>query len=112
MPIHSYVDDATHGEFEVYRKGLGFGNGSGLLSLLVLRELLAPKLAPAAGSDRSGPPRTGKVSAYLNADKADAFAAHVEALGRTVSNAGAELIRIEVEERWLEAALGWSPPRK
>lgn len=112
LPIHSYVDDATHGEFETYRKALGFDNGSAMLSLLMLRELASPRLTASNTPDRTGPAKRAKVSAYLDSAKAKAFADHAETLGRKASGAGAELIRLEIKERWFEAALLWSPPPK
>jgi hypothetical protein len=110
-PIHGYVCSDVHGRFEAYRREIGLTSGSALLTLLVLRELKVQRLTAMAGPqrDRAHAPRESKVSAYIDCGKVEEFRALAGRLGRSTSDCAAALVSQELEERWLDAAIGLAP---
>ena len=106
--IHAYVPAEIHSDFEAYRRELGLTSASALLTLLVLREIRLQRLSatpPGGDPGHAFAARDAKVSAYIDANKAEAFRAVCGGLGRSVSDGAADLIARELAERWLEAAL-------
>lgn len=103
--IHGYVCSETHEQFEAYRRDVGLTSASALLTLLVLREIKLQRLAGSSLRVREGRPRNSKVSAYIDAGKAQAFKVVVDQLGRSASDCAADLVERELEERWLQTAL-------
>lgn len=104
--IHGYVCPDIHVQFEAYRRELGLTSGSALLTLLLLREIKLRRLATCDQRPRDGHPRNAKISAYIDSNKALAFMRFTEELGRSASDCAADLIERELEERWLQAAIG------
>ncbi len=107
--IHGYVCPGIHAQFETYRRELGLTSSSALLTFLVLREIKVRRLSAAVTRARAGQPRNAKVSAYIDAGKAQAFRELIDELGRSASDCAADLVTRELEERWLESALKMTP---
>lgn len=105
LAVHAYVPADCRLRFEAYLKEIGLTSGSALLTLLILREVEIRLLQPAASAWSSQGLRSKKVSAYVQADHAERFRAHADALGRSNSDCAAELIGRELDEQWLKAAL-------
>ena len=109
LAVHAYVQANCHLRFEAYRNEVGLTSGSALLTLLIMREIELRLLKPGVGFTTTQEARSSKVSAYILADHAERFRAHVDALGRSNSDCAAELIERELDERWLKAALVMAP---
>lgn len=109
LAVHAYVQANCHLRFEAYLKEIGLTSGSALLTLLILREIEIRLLQPNVPSPPANEARSKKVSAYVQADHAERFRAHVDALGRSNSDCAAELITRELDERWLKASLIAAP---
>lgn len=105
LAVHAYVQANCHLRFEAYLKEIGLTSGSALLTLLILREIELRLLRPSVGLTTTQEARSKKVSAYIQADHAERFRAHVDALGRSNSDCAAELIERELDEHWLKAVL-------
>jgi hypothetical protein len=109
LAVHAYVRADSRLRFEAYLKEIGLTSGSALLTLLILREIELRLLRPISGPTSADEARSKKVSAYVQADHAERFRAHADALGRSNSDCAAELIERELGERWLKAALSVAP---
>lgn len=109
LAVHAYVQADSRLRFEAYLKEIGLTSGSALLTLLILREIELRLLRSTAGPSSAQEARSKKVSAYVQADHAERFRAHADALGRSNSDCAAELIERELDERWLKAALVAAP---
>lgn len=112
---YAYVAATTGEAFDKYAKACGLTSKSELLKLLIQRELRLKRLRSdrQSGASRQAPlgQNKTKVTAHLNGDLNKALSTHVEMVGLSISNAAAQLVEIELNERWLEAALSWKPAK-
>lgn len=114
MPqITAYLSPDDKAQFDAYAGTIGI-DVSGLVKLLIVRERRLERLKPTAKDCPAAPSRRkrgqglplGKITAHLPAPEAvREFDAHARSLGLNRDAAAAQLIRRELEERWLEVAL-------
>lgn len=105
--IAGYVSCDERIEFARFAEQHGLA-ASNLLNMLVRRELRGQRLATLAITYRSCLPlrQCVKVIAHLNTpDLNEQFAEHAEAHGLSVAAAAGVLVRTELTERWLAAAM-------
>jgi hypothetical protein len=112
---YAYVLPETNRDFGGYARQCGLTSQSDLLKLLIRRELMLRRLSSESdlGSGGRQSPARGrrKITAHLGLDLGSSFEKYVDQLGLSMSCATSRLVQNELDERWLEAAIGWEPYR-
>lgn len=109
MPqITAYLDERERSALTDYARKFGL-DGSGIVNLLLVRELRVARLSSTEQRTIPSTPMSGRKK--ITAHQSDgsvflAFRKHAEACGLTVSAALASVIRTELGEQWLDKVLG------
>jgi hypothetical protein len=103
--INIYLTGTERERTSKYAREFGL-DVTALCNLLVRRELRNPRLRSTVRPDLTeATKRASKATAHLPASEKAEFAKHTKQLGLSQSSAGALLVHIELEERWLCKAL-------
>ena len=104
-PIYIYVTEDAKAEFATYAAEFGLDE-TALANLLIAREQRVGSLRGLDDAVLRLPGRTEKIVARIPAERHRAFESTAKDLGFKVSEAGALLVSLELQLRWLDRSIG------